>query len=256
MKTCPQCFQVYSDETLNFCLSDGTLLSQSFTDEQTIIRQRPVVAAISSSSRLQAAGVYILLGVLIAALAGSIAYIAFSKDRVPASIPPSKESSLDQPDNGVMTNRIESKSPETSSNVAFQRRLMEETDSGPIKTEITNAIYGWKRASESRDIDATMRFYTDRTHYYLRRDATKEFVRTDKLRFFSKYRNVSVELSNVQIDLSAEGATAQVVFDKEWVFDGDKNFSGKVRQALALRKLNGQWLIDTERDLKVYYVNK
>jgi hypothetical protein len=53
-------------------------------------------------------------------------------------------------------------------------------------------------------------------------------------------------------DASGERATA--VFDKEWNFSGaEKTSAGKVKQQLQLKKVNGQWLISGERDLKVYY---
>ena len=44
MKRCPQCNQTYTDDDLNYCLSDGTPLtieSEQITEEQTIAMQRP-----------------------------------------------------------------------------------------------------------------------------------------------------------------------------------------------------------------------
>jgi hypothetical protein len=34
MKSCPQCKQTYNDETLNFCLADGTMLVQAYSPNQ------------------------------------------------------------------------------------------------------------------------------------------------------------------------------------------------------------------------------
>jgi hypothetical protein len=53
-----------------------------------------------------------------------------------------------------------------------------------------------------------------------------------------------------------------VTFDKEWEFSGidkdDKDVfnAGKVNQQIILSKINGKWKIVSEKDLKVYYVDK
>lgn len=39
----------------------------------------------------------------------------------------------------------------------------------------------------------------------------------------------------------------------EWDFQGSDDSSGKVRQMMRLRKINGQWLITAERDLNLIY---
>jgi cytoskeletal protein RodZ len=48
MKSCPQCKQTYNDEMLNFCLNDGTMLVQSFNQNQqaeTVMMNQPRVTA-------------------------------------------------------------------------------------------------------------------------------------------------------------------------------------------------------------------
>jgi hypothetical protein len=48
MKSCPQCKQNYSDETLNFCLNDGAMLVQTFNQNQppeTVMMNAPRVTA-------------------------------------------------------------------------------------------------------------------------------------------------------------------------------------------------------------------
>lgn len=42
MKICPQCRQTYSDDGLNFCLNDGSVLdSQSATEARTMVFEQP-----------------------------------------------------------------------------------------------------------------------------------------------------------------------------------------------------------------------
>ncbi len=48
MKSCPQCKQNYTDETLNFCLNDGAMLVQTFNQNQqaeTVMMNTPRVTA-------------------------------------------------------------------------------------------------------------------------------------------------------------------------------------------------------------------
>ncbi len=48
MKSCPQCKQTYNDETLNFCLNDGSMLVQTFNQNQppdTVMMNTPRVTA-------------------------------------------------------------------------------------------------------------------------------------------------------------------------------------------------------------------
>ena len=42
MKRCPVCDRTYADETLNFCLEDGTPLTQDISDHPTEVMQRPI----------------------------------------------------------------------------------------------------------------------------------------------------------------------------------------------------------------------
>ena len=66
---------------------------------------------------------------------------------------------------------------------------------------------------------------------------------------------MSVSISNMNVSIADSGETATAVFDKEWVFDGTRRSSGKVQQQMQFRKINGEWLITGERDVKVYYTN-
>jgi hypothetical protein len=46
MKQCPQCNRTYKDETLSYCVNDGTRLSASFDPEETVVLTRPLVAPV------------------------------------------------------------------------------------------------------------------------------------------------------------------------------------------------------------------
>lgn len=83
-------------------------------------------------------------------------------------------------------------------------------------------------------------------------------MREDRIRAFAKFNYLSVQLSNMNIQLDSTGQRATVVFDKTFDFRGDNNafYNGSVQDQLTLTKLGGAWLITGEKELKIYYVNK
>ena len=78
-------------------------------------------------------------------------------------------------------------------------------------------------------------------------------MRADKARHFSNYTSMQSDYSNMNVAVGPDGQTVTAVFDKEWNFSGVKTSSGKVQSQLIFKRINGRWLITTERDLKVYY---
>lgn len=100
MKKCPQCKSVYTDDTLAFCLSDGTPLDREFSSEETLQLPNPirtdsafVVPTMSSAkpnyesavteintSRSGASRIWILstIGLLLLLIGGGLATVYFS----------------------------------------------------------------------------------------------------------------------------------------------------------------------------------
>jgi ketosteroid isomerase-like protein len=125
--------------------------------------------------------------------------------------------------------------------------------------EIRNSIEGWAQASRNRDIDGHLQYYADTLDFYYNRTMVPSSkVREDRTRAFAKFNYISVQLSNINIQLDSTGQRATVTLDKTFDFRGDNNafFNGSVQALLALTKLGGSWLITGEKELKVYYVNK
>lgn len=98
MKRCPACATTYTDETLSFCLADGTPLSDS-SEEQTVVRNAtsdpmrvvipqdpprscaPVAELQQSSNAMKILLVVGLLGaMIIIAVTGAAALIYYNKD--------------------------------------------------------------------------------------------------------------------------------------------------------------------------------
>jgi len=125
--------------------------------------------------------------------------------------------------------------------------------------EIRNSLEGWAQASRNRDLDGHLQYYADTLDFYYNRTMVPSSkVREDRTRAFAKFNYISVQLSNINIQLDSTGQRATVTLDKTFDFRGDNNafFNGSVQDLLALTKLGGSWLITGEKELKVYYVNK
>lgn len=123
--------------------------------------------------------------------------------------------------------------------------------------EVRSALDGWVQSVQNRDIDSHMRYYADTLDYYYARTVVPSSkVRDDRTKAFQKFNTLSVQLSNVNIQLDSTGQRATVVFDKTFDFrsDGGNFFLGSVQDQLTFTKLGGAWLITGEKELKIYNV--
>jgi eukaryotic-like serine/threonine-protein kinase len=139
-------------------------------------------------------------------------------------------------------------------NVSFLRAA-EGGDTGSAagsgaQKEVMAALNGWTEAIRAHDLDAYMSHYADTlTAYYRRSNVSSNDVRADKAKAFDRFYSMDVQLSNVQIEPDETGARATATFDKKWNFNGEKPFSGTVRQTLWLEKIGGRFRITAEKDL-------
>ena len=125
-----------------------------------------------------------------------------------------------------------------------------------VKREIADFMNGWRETNEKKDIEAHLRHYADTLQiYYGESNKDKGLVRTDRERAYRIYDTISFELDKLKITPeSMESAT--VVFDKSWTMKNQKKTStGSVQQEIHLTKSGGKWLIDGEKDVKVYFIN-
>lgn len=123
-----------------------------------------------------------------------------------------------------------------------------------VKKDVSGRINSWIDLTESRDIDEYMNLYAGTVDYYSKSSVSAATIRNDKQRAFDSFDSIQINISNLNITPDATGERATAVFDKEWVFEGEEKYSaGKVQSQLQLKKINNQWLIVGERDLKVYY---
>jgi ketosteroid isomerase-like protein len=134
-----------------------------------------------------------------------------------------------------------------------------DANSGSADSEIRNALEGWAQSSRNRDVDAHVRYYADTLDFYYNRTMVPSAkIREDRTKAFAKFNQISIQLTNMNVQLDSTGQRATVTLDKTFDFRGDNNsfWNGSVQDLIAVTKLGGAWLITGEKELKVYYVNK
>lgn len=267
MKVCPKCNSSYSDETLNFCLTDGVpLVAQEILDEylskqnskswhtaDTLVDPRFSAAGRPTSVNPSAPTfelgnttarnllpersnkpLYTALGaILVLLLGGGVWWFAKT---TPANKPGFSENLPAQPKHAIV-------------------QLSPEQDA-QVKKELTDFMLSWAKTNSDKNSDAHLAHYaTTLEIYYGESGKDRNHVLADRLRAYQKYDSIQMQVDNLKITPeSFESAT--VVFDKSWTMRNDKKTStGSVQQEVHVSKTAGRWLIDSEKDLKVYFLN-
>ena len=276
MKSCPACKTQYSDDTLKYCLQDGTPLAGMSENEMptvvfgeteaTVARSRhdrmnvPVggqtqhiyqQTAPSSfaddkpprSNTLKVVVATVLGMLLLFGVTAAAAYFMFFRGDKTAANNANLNANVNIPAKSPTPAPPRTPSP-TPAPADF--------DLAKIKSDITNRISTWENDAESLDLDSYMSNYAPKVDYYKKPGASLDDVRSDKQRAFEKFDSINFNISNVEVTVDPSGEVATATFDKEWDFSGDDESRGKVRQEMKFKKIGGKWLITGERDLKVY----
>jgi ketosteroid isomerase-like protein len=282
MMICPTCNARYEDDTLKFCLEDGTPLAPgpvteaptvAFGDIETVVSPRrtgearggwdqssaaPFVPQQPQARKsntgltvfLTALGMLIIFGIV---GAGAWIYLGGRNGGTP------QDNSLTSI--GTSNNETPNSKPNTRSSPSPTANGWSNTLPSPaepvnaveIKKEVAKTIYTWKSTAESHDLDSYMGNYAETVDYYLKKGASRSAVRADKQRAFDRFDTLESDISNIDITVAPSGNEATALFDKEWEFEGETRSKGKVRQEMRFKKVNGEWLITAEKDIKVYY---
>lgn len=292
MKICPQCQTRYQDDTLSFCLDDGTPLvagPQSDTptvvlgETETYVARSGYQSPPSEVTRVQSfehsppkAGsntalivtVTVLSMLLLFAAIGIGAFLYMNSGGPAATRP---NINIDLPPTNLNKN-FNAGSPATNSNSSASPSPVPTvsmpsantnantavppvppvSDDEPARREIPSLVNRWKSSLESRDLEGYMDNYASTLDYYTRSGMSRSAVRADKARAFNSYNSMRVSISNMTVTSDAP-SYATATFDKEWTFSGGSTSSGKVRSQLKFREIGGKWLIISERDVRVYY---
>lgn len=272
MKICPACNAKYSDDTLLYCFDDGTpLVGPSGADMPTVVLgeietavgkrntgwHQTEVTRIGdrpqrSGSNTLAAIALTALGMLILFGIAAWLYLGSRQSEVgvnAANTSNNENRRLNSPAPSPQMSQVQARIPAAPANNAPETGI----DDPQIRSEVSQAINGWKSQAEALDLNSYMSHYARTVDYYRKPGASADFVRSDKQRAFSRYSSIDVNLSNMSVTTDSSGQTATAIFDKEWDFQGNGSSSGKVQQLMRLRKIGGQWLITAEKDLNLYY---
>jgi hypothetical protein len=275
MKVCPKCHSSYSDETLNFCLTDGVPLvgeevyqsrqssQNSWQEAETLHDSRfalpisgahttspnsssPTFSAPSSHSSTfssEASGrsskkiLYSAAAIVLAAAAGAGIYFRYN----------AVNESANPPQTAV---------PSTTVVVKKAFAPLTEQQQEEVKKSVSETILSWAKTNSQKNIDAHIDHYANTLEvYYGESGKDRNHVRADRLRAYQRYDSILMQVDNLQITPESEDS-ATAVFDKSWTMkNAQKTSTGSVQQEIHLVKLGGRWLINGERDVKVYYIN-
>ena len=138
-------------------------------------------------------------------------------------------------------------------NPAVAPRSASSADDDAGLEELRAAFASWLDATNQRNIDLQMQFYTSQLNaYYLTRNTPRSAVRNEKERVFGAARSVDIRAGEPEIIFQEQGRTAVMRFVKEYrVREKSRTKQGAVIQELRWRRTNDGWRIFSERDVRV-----
>jgi hypothetical protein len=92
----------------------------------------------------------------------------------------------------------------------------------------------------------------DRVDYYGVEGQSRSFVRADRARTIQRYPRREITIEG-QATMFEEPDLARVLVTKSWTFVGSgERWTGRMRQELRMRNIDGTWLIVSEKSNRVY----
>lgn len=215
MKRCPQCQRIYADESLNFCLSDGTALATAENlSEPTIVMGSKQA---SPDSRPRAASSflpYVLIGILALIAGGAVVAIYFSRSNAPTNGSPAQTP--------IATANAASNSPGNEKPVSNRTDgIVEYPDAKqePLTADsVKSLVSAWERAQDGKSFASYQACY-DKSFVGIKttkggqsQSYSYASWMADRRKMFSRAVNLSLDISNLQIRM--EGDTAIAQFDQ------------------------------------------
>lgn len=200
--------------------------------------------------------------ILVLGLGGAGAWLYFNNRKTVAVVNNNSNMPIRSVNSNTANNQNQNTNSNINSNLATPTPSPTPTAKPTINPEQAKTITGnvkdvvsdWKNASEDLDITSHLSNYADTVDYYNGGKVSIAKIRADREKAFADYDSINLNIDNLRVIPDPAGDKATAIFDKEWKFEGaDKYSAGKVQQQLTLNKINGKWLITSEKDLKVYY---
>jgi ketosteroid isomerase-like protein len=137
--------------------------------------------------------------------------------------------------------------PSAADNSSDERRAQGDLAS------LRGALDGWVAATNARDLERMMQFYSSEVDaYYRARNVSQDFVRADRTRLFQRADSIEVNVGAPEITMSPDDRTATMKFRKGYVMKVQgRERRGDVIQQMQWRRTDDGWKIVGERDIKV-----
>jgi len=245
MKRCPKCNQIYADDNLNFCLTDGASLLATYDSEPTLVLSPPSLntpSTISSPSQPQQPlrqGVsplfaYVAVGLLALLIGGRIVIWLKSDTKTSSSVTnqnttPSTVNSTSQnsgeakEEPKVNRNQITPKEAQTERPIALPPPTIESAQS---------LMNRWKNAQDTQNFTAYESCYGYSFRGVLRTTSGRvkvygfnEWMR-DRRRMINQTGGLEVDVRNMKIRI--DGDTATVEFDQYYRSSSYSDWGPKV----------------------------
>jgi ketosteroid isomerase-like protein len=276
MKNCPACGSQYSDDSLVYCLQDGTPLdggvkqssvdTGAFTNPATVEKlyktedipaapaktrnyqpfpQPPPRTQEKRSARPIVLSIGAIAALVLAAAGAGWFYLQGTNEGGG-----SKEFASVEPTN-------------LNTSLPVAETLAEDTNSDNLpagnesaKAEISEVLNAWAGSAKTKDLAVYLSVYAEKVDYFDTAGAPFADVRREVKKVFDAYEEIEIELSNIKIAADPNGNTATALFDKDWSYEnGSSVEDGKARTRLHFEKIGGRWKIVSEKYLKVYYID-
>jgi ketosteroid isomerase-like protein len=117
---------------------------------------------------------------------------------------------------------------------------------------LRGALDGWVAATNARDLERLMQFYSSELDaYYRSRKVSRDFVRADRTRLFQRADEIDVSTDAPEITISGDNLTATMRFRKGYVMKVQgREHRGDVIQQVDWRRTDEGWKIVGERDIR------
>jgi hypothetical protein len=245
MKYCAQCQQKYADETLNFCLSDGSslLTTENPSIEETVVKPLFIAPPIQIIKQgVSPIFAYLIVG-LLALIAGG-AIVALLK---------SDSNGLINDNNIALSNKFnETNTP--IENSSANRNMVPIRTPVPdgnvlIESEAKSALDRWVQTLIDHNLEQHLSYYADQLDFYnKKRNADISYVRDVNLKLFNKYSQFRLEIRNVKTNVTTNGQVI-TTFESVYDFRGNNAVHSGLDRGTEIRwkRIDGIWKIVSER---------
>ena len=242
MKECPLCKQVYEDQELNFCLSDGMPLIITFDVHSHPTFVQPVAVPGKARKRVSPFFAYLSVGLLALIVGGAI--LIWMR--------PEFDGSISQNANRLTNESKEFHAADKNQNNPNKPRIesnaIRESVAIENEQEARAALDGWVESLVNHDLEKHMGYYADRLDFHRdKRNVDYRSVRNFNQKLFDKYARFELSIRNVTTRTAPNGEVV-VLFESVYDYRGEKVHSGVDRHTeMRWKKIDGSWKIVSER---------